>query len=85
MRFRHFINKIRFYSGYLLLAFYLTVGILFIFTEMWADLIPKGRALIGISLILWGVLRFYVAYRRYINKALKISQSSKAKDDVKEE
>ncbi|MDF2437731.1 MAG: hypothetical protein K0Q95_2107 [Bacteroidota bacterium] len=76
MKYRHFINRFRFYSGYLLLAFYLTIGILFIFTEIWADLIPKGRALIGISLILWGILRFYVAYRRYINKALKISESS---------
>jgi cytochrome c biogenesis protein CcdA len=79
MKYRHFINRLRFYSGYLLLAFYLTIGILFIFTDIWADLIPKGRALIGISLILWGILRFYVAYRRYINKALKISESSKPK------
>jgi len=84
MKSRHIFNKVRFYSGFLLLAFYLGVGILFIFTDVWADLLPKSRFLIGIILILWGVLRFYVGYRRYIRKALMLQQKSK-KEDVKTE
>lgn len=85
MSFRKSFNRLRFYSGYLLLAFYIIVGGAFIFTNVWADLLPKGRFLIGISLILWGIIRFYVAYRRYINKALRLAQSTKEKKDDKEE
>jgi cytochrome c biogenesis protein CcdA len=70
MKFRKGINKLRFYSSFLLLGFYMTVGFIFLFTEVWADLVPKGRYLIGILLIVFGALRFYVAYRRYINKNL---------------
>jgi cytochrome c biogenesis protein CcdA len=84
MSFRVFYNRLRFYSGFILLAFYLTVGILFLFTDVWADLLPKGRFLIGIILILWGILRFYVAYRRYINKALRLTTLSKTKENDKE-
>jgi cytochrome c biogenesis protein CcdA len=63
------INKLRFYLSFVLLGFYLTVGFIFLFTEVWADLVPKGRYLIGILLILFGVLRFYVAYRRYMTRS----------------
>ena len=85
MSFRKTFNRLRFYSGYLLLAFYLVIGILFLFTDTWSGLLPKGRPLIGISLILWGILRFYVAYRRYINKAVRLTLASKTKEDAKEE
>ena len=48
---------------------------MFLFTDTWIDLLPKGRSIIGIVLILFGSLRFYIAYRRYINKILRISSS----------
>lgn len=84
MKARHLLNKIRFYSVFLLLAFYIGVGLVFIFTDIWADLLPKSRFLIGIILILWGILRFYVAYKRYLSKAMRLHQLSK-REDVKTE
>jgi hypothetical protein len=81
MKFKRSINRVRFYLSFLLLGFYLTVGFMFLFTEVWADLVPKGRYLIGLLLIVFGVLRFYVAYRRFDNKNIDF----KEKDDVKQE
>jgi hypothetical protein len=65
-------NKLRLYVSFLLLAFYLIVGFLFLFSDIWADLIPKGRVAIGLILVLFGGLRFYIAYRRYKNKHVAI-------------
>ena len=61
-------NKLRFYFSFLLLAFYLTVGFLFLFSDIWADMIPKGRVIIGLILLAFAALRFYVALRRYKSK-----------------
>lgn len=81
MSFRFKINKLRFYSSFLLLVFYIIVGSLFLFTEIWQDLLPKSRFVIGIILILFGILRFYIAYRRYINKKIKLNISTKTNED----
>lgn len=81
MSFRFKINKLRFYSSFLLLVFYIIVGSLFLFTEIWQDLLPKSRFVIGIILILFGILRFYIAYRRYINKKIKLNTSTKTNED----
>jgi hypothetical protein len=35
-------------------------------------MIPEGRDLIGLALLAFGILRFYVAYRRYRNKKARI-------------
>jgi hypothetical protein len=78
-------NKLRFYLSFLLLAFYLTIGFLFLFTDTWIDLLPQGRNTIGIGLILFGSLRFYIAYRRYINKLLRIKTSLKEKETAQVE
>ena len=82
MSFKSTYNKARYYSAYLLLGFYLVIGFIFIFTDVWADLLPKGRFTIGIILILFGLLRFYIAYRRYINKNDRIKESKDAKPAV---
>ncbi len=63
---------IRFYLSFMLLSFYLTVAFLFLFTDMWKDLIPNGRGLIGIILLLFGAFRFFVAYRRFKTKKARI-------------
>ncbi|MCE3281112.1 MAG: hypothetical protein K0S44_3303 [Bacteroidetes bacterium] len=81
MKLKKGINRVRFYLSFLLLGFYLTVGFIFLFTEVWADLVPKGRYLIGLLLIIFGILRFYIAYRRFDNKNIDF----KEKDDVKQE
>ena len=74
-------NKLRFYLSFLLLAFYLSIAFAFFFTNAWVDLLPKGRVVIGIVLFLFGILRFYVAYRRYINKKRKITYTIEIKKD----
>ena len=74
MSFRKGYNKFRLYWGFLILVFYLVVGILFLFTDTWADLLPKSRFAIGIILILFGILRCYIGYRLYTGKAERIRQ-----------
>jgi hypothetical protein len=64
----------------LLLAFYLFIGGIFLFSNTWGDLIPKGRMMIGVMLILFGILRFYIAYRRYINKLARLNPPPLPKD-----
>lgn len=65
-------NSVRFYFTFLLLAFYFTISFLFLFTNAWIGFIPKGRVIIGLFLFVFGVVRFYVAYRRYKQKQLSI-------------
>ncbi|MGQ0829798.1 MAG: hypothetical protein ACT4ON_15535 [Bacteroidota bacterium] len=74
-------NKLRFYFSFLLLAFYLLIAFLFLFSDIWADMIPKGRIVIGSILLVFAALRFYVAYRRYEHKKQvikNIKQSAKS-------
>jgi cytochrome c biogenesis protein CcdA len=78
-------NKLRFYFSFLLLAFYLVVGGLFLFTNQWADLLPKGRYITGIILTLFGILRFYIAYKRYANRQLKIKEKKLLKVNAKQQ
>jgi len=75
-------NKLRLYFSYFLLAFYLIIGSLFLFTETWADLLPKGRFIIGIILTLFGIFRFYVAYRRYKRKKIRIKEKNLLKKNT---
>ncbi|MGB3948895.1 MAG: hypothetical protein WBM13_12990 [Bacteroidia bacterium] len=77
-------NKLRFYLSFLLLFFYLIVGFLFLFSDIWASILPKGREIVGLALLLFGGFRFYVAYSRYKNKKVKI-QSLKEKRKKKNE
>lgn len=79
---QHGWNKLRLYFSYFLLAFYLFIGSLFLFTKQWADLLPKGRFITGIILTLFGIFRFYVAYRRYANKKVKIQEKKILRERV---
>lgn len=79
--FKQTLNRFRFYFSFLLLGFYLVIGVLFLFTDTWVDLLPKGRIIIGTILIAFGFLRFYVAYRRYVHKMTRIKS---LKDELKE-
>ena len=82
MSFKATYNKVRLYSLYLLLGFYLVIGFLFLFTNIWGDLLPKGRFTIGIILILFGSLRFYVGYKRYQNKNIRIEAAKETKSNA---
>ena len=79
IRLKYSWNRLRFYLSFLLFAFYLTIGVLFLFTDTWIDLLPKGRSIIGIVLVLFGSLRFYIYYRRYINKIIRIKTTIELK------
>jgi|GEM_PF-1790590 cytochrome c biogenesis protein CcdA len=83
LKIRRFLNRTRFYFSFLLLAFYLVVGFLFLFTEIWSDLLPKARFTIGIILVLFGILRFYVAYRRFASKKNRIELLKQKIEDAK--
>ena len=72
VKIKHSWNMLRYYLSFMLLSFYLTVAILFLFTDMWKDLIPTGRGIIGLILLLFGAFRFYVSYRRYQIKKARI-------------
>jgi len=74
-------NKIRFYFSFLLLAFYLLIAFLFLFSDVWIDMIPKGRIWIGSILLAFAALRFYVAYRRYKYKNRIIKNIKQVKED----
>ncbi len=84
IKIKHKWNMLRFYLSFMLLSFYLTISFLFIFTDMWKDLIPNGRGIIGAALLLFGAFRFYIAYRRYRTKKARIQaiKSFKKKSPV---
>lgn len=65
-------NKLRLYLSFFLLAFYLIVGCLFLFSDIWVNILPEGREIVGAVLLAFATLRFFVAYRRYKHKQDKI-------------
>lgn len=83
---KHIWNKVRLYLSFLLFVFYLIIGILFLFTDTWIDFLPKGREIIGSVLILFGMLRLYIAFIRYRKKHTHIKTlSSNKKKQLMEE
>jgi hypothetical protein len=68
IRVRHFWNHTRYYASYLLLALYIIVAFLFLFTNTWIDFIPSYRITIGVTFLVFSALRFYVAYTRFNRK-----------------
>jgi len=51
------VNKIRYYFGFLMVAVYLALGLLFLFTDIAIDTFPANRQPIGIIFIVYGVFR----------------------------
>ncbi len=84
LRIRYIWNHVLFQLSFVLFAFYLTIGSLFLFSNTWIDFIPVGREIIGSTLVLFGCLRFYIAYRRYKTKHDKIQQLKKEKKVLEE-
>jgi hypothetical protein len=50
-------SKIRYYSNFIMVAFYLALGLLFLFTEIAIDIFPENRVPIGIVFICYGLFR----------------------------
>ncbi len=82
IKIKRIINKTRFSFTILVFAFYLVVGFLFLFTDLWSDLIPKARITIGLILIFFGLLRVFIAYYRYKNKNQKIELTNIKKENI---
>lgn len=78
-------NKLRLYLSFLLLVFYLIVGCLFLFSDIWAGILPVGREIVGAVLLSFAALRFYVSFRRYNRKQLKIQVLKEQRQKKKEE
>lgn len=58
------VNKIRYYSTFLMIAVYLALGLLFLFTDIGIDKFPAYRKEIGIVMVVYGVIRTYSIVRK---------------------
>ena len=85
IKIKHGINIFRYSISFLFVAFYLTIAFLFLFTDAWIDLIPEKRAVIGLILLGFAALRFYVSFRRYRGKKARINHIKKIKEEKMEE
>jgi len=61
------VNKIRYYFSFVMVAVYLTLGFVFLFTDIAIDTFPMYRKPIGITMIVYAVIRTYLTIRK--NKA----------------
>lgn len=84
LRIKHFWNHFRLQLGFMLFAFYLYIGWLFLFTDEWIDFVPEYRSVIGGVLVLFGCLRFYQSYSRYKTKSEKLAILKQAKKTLEE-
>ena len=84
LKIRHIWNHFLLQLSFLLLAFYLIIGFMFLFSDNWIDMVPKGREIIGWSLVAFGSLRFYISYRRYKTKHDKLLELKKEKKLLEE-
>lgn len=50
-------NKIRYYSNFLMIAVYLGLGLLFFFTNIGIDSFPNYRQELGITMLIYAVVR----------------------------
>ena len=58
------INKIRFYSGFIMVALYLAIGLLFLFTDIAIQTFPVYREPVGGLLIVYAGFRVYSIIRK---------------------
>lgn len=57
-------NKIRFYSGFIMIALYLAIGLLFLFTDIAIQTFPVYREPVGGLLIVYAGFRGYSIIRK---------------------
>ena len=58
------INKIRYYSTFLMVAIYLALGLLFLFTDIGIDKFPNYRIEIGVVMLVYGAIRTFTTMRK---------------------
>ncbi len=58
------VNTIRYYFNFLMVAVYLSLGLLFLFTDISYETFPEYRKELGIVLIVYGIIRTVLAIRK---------------------
>jgi len=58
-------NKIRYYSGFIMVALYLGIGLLFLFTDIAIETFPAYRGPVGGLLVVYAGFRMYSIIKRY--------------------
>jgi uncharacterized protein with PQ loop repeat len=57
-------NKIRYYAHFLMVALYLALGLLFLFTDIAVETFPANRTPIGIAFIIYGLFRMIMTIQK---------------------
>ena len=58
------IDKFRYYSSYAMIAVYLTLGIIFFFTDIAETTFPSYRKEIGATMLIYSVVRLFLTIRK---------------------
>jgi hypothetical protein len=58
------VKQIRYYSNYIMAAIYISLGLLFLFTDIATDAFPAYRKILGCVLIGYGSLRTYLNIKK---------------------
>jgi hypothetical protein len=58
------VNKIRYYSNFIMVAIYVSLGLLFLFTDIADELFPAYRKPVGITLLVYAIMRTYLIIKK---------------------
>ncbi|MES2593465.1 MAG: hypothetical protein V4608_16400 [Bacteroidota bacterium] len=58
------INKISYYFSFLMVALYLVIGLLFLFTDIAIETFPVYREMVGGLLVVYAVYRVYAIIKK---------------------
>ena len=58
------VNKIRYYSGFVMVTVYLTLGLLFLFTDIAIEMFPAYRKPIGATMVIYGIVRIILTVQK---------------------
>ncbi len=66
------IDKIRYCFNFIMIAFYLIIGGLFLFSDVLIHIFPVYREAVGLIFIIYGAFRLYLSIKRKGKKAGEI-------------
>ena len=58
-------NKIRYYSNFVMIAVYLGLGLLFFFTNIAEETVPSYRKELGATMMIYAVVRTFLVIRKH--------------------
>lgn len=58
------VNKIRYYSSFIMVVVYLGLGLLFLFTDIAIDTFPEYRKPIGTTMLIYAVIRTFLTIKK---------------------